>query len=66
MEERHGRRSVIITSQQPMDKWRDIIGDPTYAAAILDRRFQIAHRIDLDGPSLRNPSARAVLTNEER
>jgi DNA replication protein DnaC len=66
MEERHGRRSVIITSQLPVDKWHDIIGDPTYADAILDRLVHNAHRIDLDGPSLRKTRARAVLTKEER
>jgi DNA replication protein DnaC len=52
-EERYGRRSTIITSQIPMDKWHDIIGDPTYADAILDRIVHTAHRINLTGHSLR-------------
>jgi DNA replication protein DnaC len=30
-----------------------MIGDPTFADAILDRLFHNAHRLDLDGPSLR-------------
>jgi DNA replication protein DnaC len=38
LEERYGRRSTIITSQIPIDKWHELIGDPTYADAILDRR----------------------------
>jgi DNA replication protein DnaC len=53
LEERYGRRSTIITSQLPVDKWHDVIGDPTYADAILDRLVHNAHRIDLTGDSLR-------------
>src|SRR6202030_3219663 len=37
LEERYGRRSTILTSQIPVDKWHAFIGDPTYADAILDR-----------------------------
>lgn len=37
LEERYGRRSTIVTSQVPVEKWHDIIGDPTYADAILNR-----------------------------
>jgi hypothetical protein len=29
------RRSTIITSQIPVDKWHELIGDPTYADAIV-------------------------------
>jgi DNA replication protein DnaC len=51
LEERYGRRSTIITSQIPIDKWHELIGDPTYADAILDR---IVHNsINLTGHSLR-------------
>jgi DNA replication protein DnaC len=53
LEERHGRRSTIITSQIPVDKWHELIGDPTYADAILDRLVHNAHRINLAGHSLR-------------
>jgi DNA replication protein DnaC len=53
LEERYGRRATIITSQLPIDKWHDVIGDPTYADAILDRLVHNAHRIDLSGDSLR-------------
>ena len=47
VEERYGRRSTILTSQIPVDKWHAFIGDPTYADAILDRLVHNAHRIDL-------------------
>ena len=53
LEERYGRRSTILTSQVPVDKWHEIIGNPTYADAILDRLVHNAHRINLDGESLR-------------
>ena len=57
LEERYGRRSTIITSQIPVDKWHDLIGDPTYADAILDRIVHNAHRINLSGHSLRRSRA---------
>lgn len=53
LEDRHGKRSTIITSQLPVSKWYDIIGDPTIADAILDRLVHSSHRIELDGDSLR-------------
>jgi DNA replication protein DnaC len=53
LEERYGRRSTILTSQLPIDKWHQLIGDPTYADAILDRLVHNAQRIDLSGDSLR-------------
>lgn len=37
IEDRHGRKSIIITSQLPVSNWYDAIGDPTIADAILDR-----------------------------
>jgi len=57
LEERYGRRSTIITSQIPVDKWHELIGDPTYADAILDRIVHNAHRINLAGHSLRRSRA---------
>jgi DNA replication protein DnaC len=60
LEERYGRRSTILTSQVPVDKWHEVIGDPTYADAILDRIVHNAHRIDLTGESLRRMRPRAT------
>jgi DNA replication protein DnaC len=57
LEERHGRRAIIVTSQIPVDRWHDVIGDPTYADAILDRLVHNAHRINLGGDSLRKRRA---------
>ena len=53
LEERYGRRSTIITSQLPISAWHEVIGDPTYADAILDRLVHNAHRLELDGDSMR-------------
>lgn len=53
LEERYGRRSTIVTSQLPVTSWHEVIGDPTYADAILDRLVHNAHRIELVGESLR-------------
>lgn len=52
-EERYGRGATLITSQVPVDRWHDLIGDPTIADAVLDRIVHNAHRIKLDGPSMR-------------
>ena len=61
LEERYGRRSTIVTSQLPVDKWHEVIGDPTYADAILDRLVHNAHRIDLTGDSLRRAKTKPRL-----
>lgn len=53
IEDRHGRKSTIITSQLPVSSWYDAIGDPTVADAILDRIVHTAHRIELVGESMR-------------
>ena len=57
VEERYGRRSTIVTSQLPVETWHDVIGEPTFADAILDRLVHNAYRIALDGPSLRKTGA---------
>lgn len=53
LEDRYGKKSIIITSQLPVSKWFEYINDPTLADAILDRLTANAHRIDLKGESLR-------------
>jgi DNA replication protein DnaC len=60
VEERYGRRSTLITSQLPLNQWHTIIGDPTYADAILDRLVHNAHRIELSGDSLRKTRSRPL------
>lgn len=53
IEDRHGRKSTIISSQLPVAKWYEVIGESTIADAILDRMVHTAHRIELKGDSLR-------------
>lgn len=57
MEDRHGSRSTLITSQVPVSKWHAAIGDATLADAILDRLLHNAHRLDLNGESMRRKLA---------
>jgi DNA replication protein DnaC len=57
VEDRYGRGATLITSQLPVDRWHDLIGDPTLADAILDRVVHNAHRIQLRGESLRRKKA---------
>jgi len=53
VEDRYDAGSIIITSQVPVERWYEIIGDPTMADAILDRLVHNAYRIALTGESLR-------------
>lgn len=53
VEDRYERRSTIVTSQIPVDRWWEIIGNPTIADAVLDRLVHSAYRIELTGESLR-------------
>jgi DNA replication protein DnaC len=57
LEERYGRGATLITSQIPVDRWHDLIGEPTLADAILDRIIHNAHRLQLKGDSLRKQKA---------
>jgi len=59
VEDRYNSGSLIITSQVPIDRWYEIVGDPTLADAILDRVIHNAHRIELNGESIRKKRASA-------
>ena len=63
MEDRHGSKSTIVTSQLPTTKWHAHIGDPTLADAILDRLLHNAHKLNLKGESMRK--VHAALTEDE-
>jgi len=52
-EDRHGKKSTVITSQLPVNKWHEVIGEATIADAILDRLVHSSHRIELKGESMR-------------
>jgi len=59
-EERYQTRSTILTSQVPIAQWHQQIGDPTIADGILDRLVHNAHRLELDGDSIRKLKAKAT------
>lgn len=65
VEDRHGNRSTIITSQLPVAQWYDIIGEQTVADAILDRIVHDAHRMDLTGESIRKRQKNKINENVE-
>jgi DNA replication protein DnaC len=52
-EDRYQARSTILTSQLPVSRWHEQIGDPTIADGILDRLVHNAHRIEMRGDSMR-------------
>jgi DNA replication protein DnaC len=60
LDDRHGQRATLITSQLPVEHWHDLIGDPTLADAILDRLVHNAYRITLKGESMRKRHARTL------
>ena len=57
LDDRVGTRATLITSQLPIDNWHDYIGDPTLADAILDRLVHSAHKIHLEGETMRKRAA---------
>lgn len=64
MEDRHGIRSTVITSQYPVAKWHELIGEPTLADAILDRIVHNAHKIILKGESLRKTKTKLTQSDQ--
>lgn len=58
-DERYQARSTLLTSQLPVAAWHAQIGDPTVADSILDRLVPHAHRIELQGESMRKKRATA-------
>ena len=65
VEDRHGKSSLMITSQVPVKQWFDLIGEKTIADAILDRIVHDSIRIELKGESLRKRKAQTVEMNDE-
>jgi DNA replication protein DnaC len=57
-EDRYQVRSTILTSQLPVSRWHEQIGDPTLADGILDRLVHNAHRIEMKGDSMRKNSSK--------
>ncbi len=60
LEDRHGRKSTLITSQLPVDHWHEWLGEATLADAIMDRLVHNAHKITLKGDSLRKNLSKSL------
>ena len=63
LEDRFATRSILVTSQLPIDKWHDWLGDPTFADAIFDRLVHNAYKLKFKGGSMRKK--RASLTQAD-
>lgn len=60
IEDRYGNRSTILTSQLPIERWHDHVGEATIADAICDRLLHNAHKIDLTGESRRKDDDKRI------
>lgn len=56
IEDRHGIRSTLITSQLPLARWHEYLAETTLADALLDRLLHQSYKIELKGESLRKTS----------
>jgi DNA replication protein DnaC len=65
-DDRYQRRSTILTSQVPIAHWHEQIGDPSIADSILDRLVHNAHRIELNGDSMRKKRGRKPEDEENK
>lgn len=62
IEDRHGKKSTLLTSQIPINQWHEVIGEQTIADAILDRIVHDAQRLEIKGGSMRKK--RSILPEE--
>ena len=60
LEDRYAARSTIVTSQFPVEKWHGLIGEPTFADAILDRLVHNAYKLKLKGGSMRKTNSQSA------
>lgn len=65
LDDRYAKRATLVTSQLPFDHWHHVLGDATFADAILDRLVHNAHRITLKGPSMRRKKNQAPATKAD-
>ena len=65
-EDRYQTRSMVLTSQLPVSRWHEQIGDPTIADGILDRLVHNAHRIEMRGESMRKQCSSSAARKEEQ
>ncbi len=66
IDDRHGRGSTIVTSQLAVEHWHELIPNPTIADAILDRLVHNAHRLVLNGESIRKSEAKRSALDDKK
>jgi len=66
LDDRHQQRATIVTSQLPISKWHQIIGEPTLADAILDRLVHNAYKINLKGDSMRKTQSKSLTNTSQK
>ena len=62
MEERHQSKSTVITTQLPVENWKEVIEDPVALEAIIDRVIHGSIAISLKGESYRKTRAKNLPT----
>ena len=62
LDDRHDRKSTLVTSQLPIEQWHDYLGEPTMADAILDRLVHNAYKLPLKGESMRKTNGNLTQT----
>lgn len=65
IEDRHGRRSTIVTSQLPVIQWYELFQAQTIADAVLDRIVHTAHRLELMGESMRKKKSNSITNKND-
>lgn len=58
LDDRHEKRSTIVTSQLPVKLWHETIGNSTVADAILDRLVHNSYRLEMTGESMRRKKSK--------
>ena len=57
VDDRHERKSILITAQLPVASWYSLFEDATIADAVLDRTVNNSYRIQLSGPTMRQQTS---------
>jgi DNA replication protein DnaC len=65
LEERSVQKSVVFTSQLPLDHWSEVIADTVIADAIFDRLKHSALTIEVTGESYRGVKARKLASRKK-
>ena len=65
LEERSINKSMLFTTELPLDHWSEVIGEPTLADAIRDRLEHSALESHITGESYRGVKARKLASRKK-